>query len=109
MARLMSAFGRKQTFTPAPDSRFTMQVFGYADSERPVMTVAKKAFDPYSTITCPECGYQSKEEMPTDSCQTFYECQNCQRMLRPKEGDCCVYCSFGDVPCPPVQRDTGRC
>ncbi|MDP3857701.1 MAG: GDCCVxC domain-containing (seleno)protein [Stagnimonas sp.] len=21
----------------------------------------------------------------------------------PKPGDCCVYCSFGSVPCPPVQ------
>ncbi|MCZ6515953.1 MAG: GDCCVxC domain-containing (seleno)protein [Gammaproteobacteria bacterium] len=73
------------------------------------MTVAKKAFNPYSTITCSACGHQSKEKMPTDACQFFYECQNCLKMLRPNKGDCCVYCSFGDVPCPPVQRDTGCC
>ncbi|MDZ7715159.1 MAG: GDCCVxC domain-containing (seleno)protein [Balneolaceae bacterium] len=27
-----------------------------------------------STITCPECGHQSTEEMPTDSCRYFWEC-----------------------------------
>ncbi|MGE0674778.1 MAG: GDCCVxC domain-containing (seleno)protein, partial [Methylibium sp.] len=21
----------------------------------------------------------------------------------PKSGDCCVYCSYGTVPCPPIQ------
>jgi len=25
-------------------------------------------------------------------------------VLRPLPGDCCVYCSFGDVPCPPIQE-----
>jgi hypothetical protein len=24
--------------------------------------------------------------------------------LRPKQGDCCVFCSYGTVPCPPVQE-----
>ena len=24
-----------------------------------------------SIITCPECGHQAKESMPTDSCQFF--------------------------------------
>jgi hypothetical protein len=24
--------------------------------------------------------------------------------LRPKAGDCCVFCSYGTVPCPPVQE-----
>ena len=25
--------------------------------------------------------------------------------LRPKPGDCCVFCSYGSVPCPPVQME----
>ena len=63
-----------------------------------------------STITCPECGHQRTEVMPTDACQWFYECATCKKLLRPKPGDCCVFCSYGDVPCPPVQRDgTGSC
>lgn len=41
--------------------------------------------------------------MPTDACQYFYECANCGAMLRPKLGDCCVFCSYGSVKCPPVQ------
>jgi len=57
-----------------------------------------------STITCPECGHQKKEVMPTDACQWFYACEECQRVLKPKQGDCCVFCSYGDVPCPPIQK-----
>jgi hypothetical protein len=57
-----------------------------------------------STITCPSCGHQAVEIMPTDFCQYFYDCANCGAQLRPKEGDCCVYCSYGSVPCPPIQE-----
>ncbi|MDQ7004721.1 MAG: GDCCVxC domain-containing (seleno)protein [Ghiorsea sp.] len=63
---------------------------------------------PDSTITCPECGFQKKEPMPTDACQWFYECTSCQAALKPKAGDCCVYCSYGYTPCPPIQQK-GMC
>ena len=56
-----------------------------------------------STITCPVCGHQKTETMPTDACQFFYDCEGCQTVLKPKPGDCCVFCSYGDVPCPPIQ------
>ncbi|WP_013648895.1 GDCCVxC domain-containing (seleno)protein [Nitrosomonas sp. Nm84] len=56
-----------------------------------------------STITCPNCGTQKLETMPTNACQFFYECESCHHLLKPKAGDCCVYCSYGDVPCPPIQ------
>lgn len=56
-----------------------------------------------STITCPECGFQKRETMPMNSCQVFYQCRCCQATLRPKRGDCCVFCSFGSTQCPPVQ------
>ena len=56
-----------------------------------------------STITCPQCDYRHTETMPTDFCQCFYECQGCGVVLGPNQGDCCVFCSFGTVPCPPVQ------
>lgn len=54
-----------------------------------------------STLTCPECGFQKTEEMPTDSCVFFWECEDCKRLLKPKHGDCCVFCSYGSVKCPP--------
>ena len=59
-----------------------------------------------STLTCPECGHVATETMPTDACQYFYDCKGCDALLRPVAGDCCVFCSYGDVPCPPIQ-DTG--
>lgn len=59
--------------------------------------------EPFSTLTCPECDSQHKERMPVDACQFFYECPSCATVLRPKQGDCCVFCSYGDVPCPPIQ------
>lgn len=61
-----------------------------------------------STITCPVCGYAKTETMPTDACQFFYECVGCGTLLRPKAGDCCVFCSFGSVPCPPIQAEGGK-
>ncbi len=57
-----------------------------------------------STLTCPECGHSETLTMPTDACQWFYECSHCHVVLQPKAGDCCVYCSYGSVPCPPIQQ-----
>lgn len=60
-----------------------------------------------SVISCPNCGHKKEETMPVDTCQFFYECKNCKTQLKPKQGDCCVYCSYGSVPCPPIQK-TGK-
>lgn len=62
-----------------------------------------------STLTCPSCGHAKTETMPTDACQFFYECERCRAVLRPKPGDCCVYCSFGSTPCPSVQQQARCC
>ena len=67
------------------------------------------AIERYSTITCPACGHAQKEEMPTDACQFFYNCKGCGEVLRPLKGDCCVFCSYGDVPCPPIQKNGRSC
>jgi hypothetical protein len=56
-----------------------------------------------SVITCPNCGFAKRESMPKDACRFFYACDGCGSTLRPKAGDCCVFCSYGSVPCPPVQ------
>jgi len=44
-----------------------------------------------STITCPVCAHKKEEEMPTTACQFFYEYENCKTVLKPKEGDCCIF------------------
>ena len=53
-----------------------------------------------SIITCPECGHRKAERMPGGACQWFYECESCRALLKPKPGDCCVFCSYGSIPCP---------
>lgn len=63
----------------------------------------------HSVITCPACGGQSEEEMPTNACIYFYECRHCRRLLRPLAGHCCVFCSFGSAKCPPVQVQAKCC
>ena len=62
-----------------------------------------------SALTCPQCGLVTVERMPTDACLYFYQCTGCQSVLRPLTGDCCVFCSYGSVKCPPVQEARGCC
>jgi hypothetical protein len=62
-----------------------------------------------SVLTCPACGHMQQETMPTDACQFFYECTSCKALIRPKPGDCCVFCSYGTVACPPIQAAKPCC
>ncbi|HET8942694.1 MAG TPA: GDCCVxC domain-containing (seleno)protein [Rudaea sp.] len=62
-----------------------------------------------STLTCPHCGHMSVETMPTNACIFFFDCPRCAAQLHPKPGDCCVFCSYGSVPCPPIQAAQGDC
>lgn len=57
----------------------------------------------HSVITCPNCGHRSQETMPTNACLFFYDCAACGTRLKPKPGHCCVFCSYGSVPCPSIQ------
>lgn len=65
------------------------------------MTVAAPQLQ--SVLTCPRCGHARQERMPEDACLYFYDCAGCGAVLRPQPGDCCVFCSYGSVACPPVQ------
>jgi hypothetical protein len=62
-----------------------------------------------STLTCPQCKTRTKSEMPTDACIYFFDCPGCGTLLKPKPGDCCVFCSYGDVKCPPIQEGMECC
>ncbi|MHA1975263.1 MAG: GDCCVxC domain-containing (seleno)protein [Candidatus Hodarchaeales archaeon] len=57
-----------------------------------------------STVTCPSCGNENMVSMPEDYCQLIYTCPECNSAFKPKNGDCCVFCSYGDVKCPPMQE-----
>lgn len=57
-------------------------------------------------LACPHCGFAKREMMPSDACQFFYKCANCNTLLHPLPGDCCVFCSYGSIPCPPMHEAT---
>lgn len=77
----------------------------------PALSNTEQAMDvvTHSVLTCPNCGAPSEEEMPLNACLFFFECPACRTLLRPKPGDCCVFCSFGSVQCPPMQQQGGCC
>ncbi|RJQ42448.1 MAG: hypothetical protein C4534_10210 [Gaiellales bacterium] len=56
-----------------------------------------------SILQCPICGFKRGEHMPADACVRLYFCTRCGAQLRPRPGDCCVFCSYGSSKCPPVQ------
>jgi hypothetical protein len=58
-----------------------------------------------SEITCPECGHKKTEVLPTDVCTIKYTCVECNAELTPKDGDCCVYCTYGTHKCPSMQGE----
>lgn len=58
-----------------------------------------------SEIACSHCGHRKVEEMPTDACLFFYECEGCRHPAAPDTGDCRVFCSCGTVRCPPIQLE----
>ncbi|PTN12713.1 GDCCVxC domain-containing (seleno)protein [Nitrosomonas aestuarii] len=66
-----------------------------------------------SEIKCPECGYRKVETMPTEFYLWRYECARCHMLLQPLQAECCIFCSYGSIPCPPIQlsneKDGCRC
>lgn len=69
------------------------------------MTIIKDT----STLTCPYCNSQELVTMPTEACQFFRECKKCKKVYRAKSWDCCVFCSYGDVACPSIQKQGDCC
>lgn len=72
---------------------------------KPTADAAKPVLE--STLSCPYCGFAKVETMPLDACVYFHECGRCRAILRPKPGDCCVFCSYGSVKCPAEQTRGG--
>jgi hypothetical protein len=58
-----------------------------------------------SIVTCPHCSFRSAEVMPTQFCLIRFQCRNCSAVLVPKEGDDCIFCSWGDTKCPSKQTE----
>lgn len=61
-----------------------------------------------SVIKCPICKFTKELMMPCDSCQILYECEECNARLKPRKNECCIFCSYGTVPCPEMQKHSQR-
>ncbi|QWD77240.1 GDCCVxC domain-containing (seleno)protein [Polynucleobacter sp. MWH-Svant-W18] len=59
----------------------------------------------HSTITCPYCQASERLELPRGSSQHLYRCCACSNILKTKSGDCCIFCSFGDVDCSNAEQN----
>ncbi|MBI4287460.1 MAG: hypothetical protein HY671_03395 [Chloroflexi bacterium] len=62
------------------------------------MSRRKKA-EGIGVLTCPRCGHKQEQEIPVVACIPFYECQGCRELIS-AEKSCCVFCDYGDRPCP---------
>lgn len=82
---------------------------GYRFWQKKKQPLPAPSIELQSMLTCPNCGFQKMETMPTDACQFFYECSNCKKILKPKSGDCCVFCSYGTIKCPSIQAGENCC
>lgn len=58
-----------------------------------------------ANLTCPFCGVAQEVKMPETGCQYMHQCQKCGKVITAKEGDCCVFCSYADIKCPPKQLE----
>lgn len=56
-----------------------------------------------STIKCPVCKYKKDVPMALYSRRVQYDCEECNARLKAKE--CCVFCTYGSIPCPDKQQD----
>jgi len=55
-------------------------------------------------VTCPECKSMQDMKIPTNACVPYYKCNSCGKTISAKDEDCCVFCSYGDKPCPLKDR-----
>lgn len=59
-----------------------------------------------TVFTYPKCGTKQDVEMPINAYQHFYKCTSCNKIVTPKKGDCCVFCSYTDSKCSPTQEES---
>ncbi|WP_285896681.1 GDCCVxC domain-containing (seleno)protein [Polynucleobacter corsicus] len=58
-----------------------------------------------TTITCPDCCGQETLEISQGYSQHLYRCPSCSTILKPRSGDCCIFCSFGSQDCSNAEQN----
>jgi hypothetical protein len=59
----------------------------------------KRSTSTVSMVTCPECGHTEALPSAVGAARLIHRCAACGVLSRPKQGDCCVLCSYGDRAC----------
>ena len=60
-------------------------------------------------LTCPKCAHRKEETMPERYLEVSYVCEKCHAILKPKDGDDCVFCSYSNTICPEQQEKRDCC
>jgi len=71
---------------------------GFPNNGR-TMNSPRRSASPMTTskLTCPECGTCVGRNHADRCLHLLPDCAGCGALLRPKKGDCCVFCSYGSV------------
>ncbi|WP_304608924.1 MULTISPECIES: GDCCVxC domain-containing (seleno)protein [unclassified Polynucleobacter] len=59
----------------------------------------------HTIITCPNCYGQETLEISQGYSQHLYRCPSCSIILKPRSGDCCIFCSFGSQDCSSAEQN----
>ena len=51
-------------------------------------------------LTCPHCRAAIRAVMESDAWVIFLYCPECHERIDMRDGDCCVFRSYGERPCP---------
>lgn len=57
-----------------------------------------------STLVCPRCNHGERMMMAENSSLVVHVCQSCGLEMHRLPGNCCLFCTWGTVPCPTAQR-----
>jgi hypothetical protein len=62
-----------------------------------------KQVNKYSVLQCTGCGFTQEFEMPQYASRKHFYCPDCRKAHQSRKEECCIYCSYGSVPCPQQQ------
>ncbi len=58
-----------------------------------------------TNLNCPHCGFIEELDIPQNYWLVFHTCASCSTQISPLDGDCCVFCSYGDHHCTDKQKE----
>jgi hypothetical protein len=56
-----------------------------------------------ATVRCPQCGKNSRLDVPSDRIVSSFECKHCKQKILTPPAYCCIICAFSKKKCTPSQ------